>query len=293
MNKKTTEKRTRGKKKENPLSASSETTPQVYYGIDVKSLIHFFKPFKCKNKTQKDLLSIINKKDLIIASGPAGVGKSYVTVARALELLKENPTQYKKIIISKPAVEADEHHGFIPGSLREKMEPYVASTLDIIDELIGKQNRLTLEEQEIIQIQPLAFIRGKSINNTILIMEEAQNMTPKQMKTLLTRIGYDSKFIISGDLDQSDKFKNITESGLYDAIKRHKNVEEIGFIEFSEEEIVRNPIISKILANYKPKTPPPPAPPKSRLIPDVKIPTRSETKLEKIGLFQKFLNLFK
>ena len=184
MNRKSSEKKPRGKKRENPLSASSETTPQINYGIDISSLIHFYQPFKCRNKVQKDLLTLINKKEIVIASGPAGVGKSYVTIARALELLKDKASLHKKIIISKPAVEADEHHGFIPGNLREKMEPYVASTLDIIDELIGKQNRLALEEQGVLLVQPLAFIRGKSINNTILVMEEAQNMTPKQMKTL-------------------------------------------------------------------------------------------------------------
>lgn len=289
MNRKSSEKKTRGKRKETSLSASSETTPQVHYGIDISSLIHFYQPFKCRNKVQKDLLALINKKEIVIASGPAGVGKSYVTVARALELLKDKASPYKKIIISKPAIEADEHHGFIPGNLREKMEPYVASTLDIIDELIGKQNRLALEENDVLLIQPLAFIRGKSINNTILVMEEAQNMTPKQMKTLLTRIGHDSKFVISGDLEQSDKFQNEKQSGLYDAIKRHKNIDEIGFIEFTENEIVRHPVISKILANYKIKQsiPPPPPPPKSNI--EGKNPERTKG----VSLFQKFLKMFK
>lgn len=289
MNKKSSERKPRPKRKEDSLSASSQTTPQINYELDISNLIHFFQPFKCKNKTQKDLLTLINKKDLVIASGPAGVGKSYVTVARALELLKDKTTPYKRVIISKPAIEADEHHGFVPGSLREKMEPYVASTLDIIDELIGKQNRLALEEQGILLIQPLAFIRGKSINNTILVMEEAQNMTPKQMKTLLTRIGHDSKFIISGDLDQSDKFQNVTQSGLYDAIKRHKNIDEIGFIEFTGDEIVRHPVISKILANYKPKETQEPTPPQTKMIKEGQNPQ----KVKKVGLFQKFLKMFK
>ena len=289
MNRKSSEKKPRGKKRENPLSASSETTPQINYGIDISSLIHFYQPFKCRNKVQKDLLTLINKKEIVIASGPAGVGKSYVTIARALELLKDKASLHKKIIITKPAVEADEHHGFIPGNLREKMEPYVASTLDIIDELIGKQNRLALEEQGVLLVQPLAFIRGKSINNTILVMEEAQNMTPKQMKTLLTRIGHDSKFIISGDLDQSDKFQNVTQSGLYDAIKRHKNIDEIGFIEFTTDEIVRHPVISKILANYKPKEAERPTAPQTKMIKEGQNPER----VKKVSLLQKFLKMFK
>lgn len=292
MNKKSSERKPR-KRRENPLSASSETETQMNYSIDISSLIRFSQPFKCKNKTQKEFLTLVNNKEIVVASGPAGVGKSYVAIARALELLKDKTTPYNKLIICKPAIEADEHHGFIPGNLREKMEPHISSTLDIIDELIGKVNRLALEENDALLILPLAFMRGKSLNNTVLIMEEAQNTTPRQMKTLLTRIGHDSKFIISGDLDQSDKFQNVTQSGLYDAIKRHKNVDEIGFIEFSEDEIVRNPVISKILANYKPKqlVPPPPEPPKSRLITEGKHPERQE-KPKRGSIFQRILKIF-
>lgn len=206
---------------------------------------------KCKNHNQKDFANLIAEKEIVIASGPAGVGKSYVAVAVAIELLQDKTNPYKKILISTPAEEAGESLGYLPGNLREKMEPYLASTLSIFDKIIGKNKRLLLEESEIIQIQPLGFIRGESIDNTIFLMEEAQNMTPAQMKTLLTRIGENSKFIISGDLDQSDRFKRIEQTGLYDALNRHKNVEAIGFIEFSTKDIVRNPLISKILDNYK------------------------------------------
>lgn len=289
MNRKLSEKKPRGKRRENPLSASSETEKQINYTTDTPSLIRFSQQLKCKNKTQKEFLTLINNKEFVIASGPAGVGKTYISIARALELVKDSSTPYNKVIISKPAIEADEHHGFTPGTLREKMEPYVSSTLDVIDELIGRANRLALEENGTLIIQPLAFIRGKSINKTILVMEEAQNMTPRQMKTLLTRIGYDSKFIISGDLDQSDKFKNVTDSGLYDAIQKHKNIEEIGFIEFNEDEIVRNPIITKILANYKAKQPPTQPQIKTKLIMESKV----TKKPKKAGFFQRFLKLFK
>ena len=233
------------KSEENSLA---KPKPKV---LDLNVILSMREDLKCKNKTQKDLISIINEKEIVIASGPAGVGKSYIAIARALELLKNNKQIYSKIIISKPAVEAEEKHGFLPGDMREKMDPFVASSLDIFDKLIGKTNRLKLEELGLLEVQPLAYIRGKSIDHTILIMEEAQNMSPSQMKTLLTRIGYNSKFIISGDLDQSDRYRNFTQSGLYDAIAKHKNVSEIGFIEFSNEDIVRNPIISKILSNYK------------------------------------------
>ena len=179
------------------------------------------------------------------------MGKSYITIARAIELLQNKTNPYDKIIISKPAVEAGEKHGFLPGDMKEKMEPYVASSIDIIDKIIGKPNRIKLVQLELIMVEPLAFIRGKSIDNAILIMEEAQNMSPEQVKTLLTRIGEHSKFIISGDLDQSDRFKNVKQSGLYDAMKRHRNIDEIGFFQFDNNDIVRNPIICKILNNYE------------------------------------------
>jgi phosphate starvation-inducible PhoH-like protein len=206
---------------------------------------------KCKNKRQKEFANLISEKEIVIAAGPSGVGKSYITIARAIELLQNKTNPYDKIIISKPAVEAGEKHGFLPGDMKEKMEPYVASSIDIIDKIIGKPNRLKLVQLELIMVEPLAFIRGKSIDNSILIMEEAQNMSPEQVKTLLTRIGENSKFVISGDLDQSDKFRNVKQSGLYDAMKRHRNIDEIGFFQFDNNDIVRNPIISKILNNYE------------------------------------------
>lgn len=208
---------------------------------------------KCKNEKQKQYANLITEKEIVIASGPAGTGKSYVSIARGLELLQNKTNPYKKLIISKPAVEAEEKHGFLPGDMKEKMEPYVASSVDIIDKIIGKENRIKLVTSGHIQIEALAFIRGKSIDNAILIMEECQNMSPGQVKTLLTRIGYNSKFILSGDIDQSDKYKRVEDSGLYDVMNRHRNIEEIGFFEFDVDDIVRNPIICKILKNYKPK----------------------------------------
>lgn len=206
---------------------------------------------KCKNTKQKELAKLITDKEIVIASGPAGVGKSYVAIARGIELLFNKSNAYSKLVISTPAVEAEEKHGFLPGDLMEKMAPYVASSLDIVDKILGTQARIKLVEDGVIIIEAIAYIRGKSIDNSILIMEEVQNMSPKQVKTLLTRIGSNSKFILSGDLDQSDRFKDVKESGLYDAVNRHKNIEEIGFVEFGIEDIVRNPIICKILKNYK------------------------------------------
>lgn len=209
---------------------------------------------KCKNQKQKVFANMITDKEIVLATGPAGVGKSYVAIARAIELLQNTSNQYNKILIINPAVEAEEKVGFLPGSLREKLDPFVAPSIDIIDKIVGSGKRVQLEEEGIIVVGGLGFIRGKTIDNTILVMEEAQNMSPNQMKTLLTRIGHSTKFIISGDLDQSDRYTDFRKSGLYDAINKHGKLEAIGTIEFDESEIVRNPLISLILENYKPKT---------------------------------------
>lgn len=206
---------------------------------------------KCKNVKQKEFSNLITDKEIIIATGPAGVGKSYVAIAMAFELIQDDSNNYKHIILINPAVEAEEKYGFMPGTLREKLDPFVGSSIDIIDKIVGVEKRIKLEQEGIVSVGALGFIRGKTIDNSILIMEEAQNMSPHQMKTLLTRIGANSKFIISGDLDQSDRYNDYKQCGLYDVVNRHNNIPEFGFIEFVESDIVRNPLISLILNNYK------------------------------------------
>ena len=206
---------------------------------------------KCKNAKQKEFVNLIKEREIIMCSGPAGVGKSYIAIAAAIQLLQDTTTSYRKILIITPAVEAEENLGFLPGNLKEKLAPYLASSIDIVDKLVSKEKRIKLEESEELIGEALGFIRGKSIDNSILIVEEAQNMSPSQMKTLLTRIGYGSKFIISGDMDQSDRYETMEKTGLYDAMHRHSNIPEIGFFEFDENDIVRNPLITKIVNNYK------------------------------------------
>lgn len=270
-----------------PRSKKNEeaiVVPKTKATFDITTLLHTREELKCKNKTQKELITAINEKEIVIAAGPAGVGKSYVTIARAIELLKSKNNTFSKIIVCTPAVEAEEKLGFLPGDMREKMDPYLASSMDIFDKLIGKANRIKLEELGLLEVQALAYIRGKSIDNTILILEEAQNMSPSQMKTLLTRIGDNSKFIISGDLDQSDRYKNANQSGLYDALIKHRNVQDIGFVEFSIDEIVRNKVISKILANYI-KSEEAPRKEKYQKLVMVEEPKKT--------IFKKFISLFK
>jgi phosphate starvation-inducible PhoH-like protein len=231
-------------------SAKSQEYSEYGFGSPASKILNDKFRLKCKNEAQKEFVRIITDYEIVIAAGPAGTGKSYLSIGRAIELLQNVSNPYSKIIICKPAVEAEEKIGFIPGTEREKLEPHIASSLDILDKMIGQYSRMQLEEKGVLIIQPLGFIRGKTLDNSIIIIEEAQNLSPNQCKTILTRIGNNSKLIISGDIDQSDKYKNLKETGLYDIITRHKNVPEIGFFEFSKADIVRNPIIGKILNNY-------------------------------------------
>jgi len=231
--------------------STTETTKRSSKVREVNVIIPKKVTLKCKNVKQKEFAKLIRENEIVFCSGPAGVGKSYVAIAVALQLLQDNTNSYNKIIVVKPAVEAEENLGFLPGDLKEKMAPYLASSIDIVDKIIGKESRIKLEESEELIVEPLGFIRGKTIDNSILLLEEAQNTSSRQMKTILTRIGYGSKYVVSGDMDQSDKYRDSRQSGLYDAMNRHNNISEIGFFEFDENDIVRNPLITKIVNNYK------------------------------------------
>jgi len=239
---------TKGTRKNTTKTTNQEPEQDVSF---INKVLKTKRRLKCKNVKQKEFANLITDKEIIISSGPAGVGKSFVAIARAIELIQNKTNQHETLVIVKPAVEAGEKLGFIPGDMREKMEPHVASSLDIIDKIIGKSARTQLEDAEIIKVEPLGFLRGKTIDNSIVIVEEVQNMSPEQVKTLLTRIGTNSKYVLSGDLDQSDKYKYVNDSGLYDVMNRHRNITEIGFFEFTNDDIVRNKIISKILDNYE------------------------------------------
>jgi phosphate starvation-inducible PhoH-like protein len=169
-----------------------------------------------------------------------------------LDLLLNPDTPYDKIIIVRPAVESsDAKLGALPGNVREKMDPYVYASFYLLQKLIGKEMTHRLEELGVIEIMSLSFIRGISVDNAILVFEESQNSSPAEMKTLLTRIGFNSKFFVSGDIEQSDKFKQKEKSGLYDAIQRMDNMKEVGIFKFSPEDIVRNPIITEIIKRYE------------------------------------------
>ena len=206
---------------------------------------------KFLTQSQKDYWDILGENEITICIGPAGVGKSYIAMKKAIDLLHDDKNKYEKIIIVRPAVEAEEKLGSLPGDLEQKLDPYIFPSYYLLNKIIGKQARERLKNEEFIEVAALAYMRGWNVDNSILIFEEAQNSTIGQMKLLLTRIGFNSKFFISGDLEQSDKFKNIEHSGLYDAKKRMEGLPNIGIYEFKNpKDIVRNPLITEILHRY-------------------------------------------
>ena len=219
-----------------------------------KDLINSIIKRKQKNKFlsehQEDYYNILKNNQITVASGPAGVGKSFIAMKAAVDLLVDTNNSYEKIIIVRPAVEAEEKLGSLPGNLEEKLDPYIFPSYYLLNKIIGKEAREELKKAEIIEVFALAYMRGMNIDNSILIFEEAQNSTPNQMKLLLTRIGYNSKFFISGDLEQTDRYKDKKQSGLYDAIQKFSNVSDIGVYDFRDAKNVRNPLITKILSEY-------------------------------------------
>ena len=204
------------------------------------------------NEKQKEYYNTLKKHEITICTGPAGSGKSYLGLKCALDLISDPSTPYEKIIIARAAVESAEAKlGLLPGNFEEKMMPYIVPSYYLIDKIVGKETRLKLKELGIIEILPISFMRGMTIDNAVVLLEEAQNCSPNEVKMFLTRIGENSKFIISGDLEQSDIYKNSLKSGLYDVTQRLSDMEEICIYIFSEDDIVRNKIISKILKRYQ------------------------------------------
>ena len=206
---------------------------------------------KFLNDSQKEYWDVLGSNEITLCFGPAGVGKSFIAMKRAVDLLWQEDNKYEKILIVRPAVEAEEKLGSLPGGLEEKLDPYIFQSYYLLNKIIGKEQREKLKDEGYIEVAALAYMRGWNVDNTILVFEEAQNASPAQIKLLLTRIGYNSKFFLSGDLDQSDKFRDKTKSGLYDAKKRLTDLNNVGVFEFSNKDIVRNPIISKILKRYE------------------------------------------
>jgi phosphate starvation-inducible PhoH-like protein len=233
------------------LTTEEPVIPQTFSKKDfINATIKRKQKSKFLSDNQKDYYDILLSNQITICSGPAGVGKSYISMKAAVDLLIDPSNSYEKIIIVRPAVEAEEKLGSLPGNLEEKLDPYIFPSYYLLNKIIGKDSREKLKEAEIIEVFALAYMRGMNIDNSILIFEEAQNATPNQIKLLLTRIGYNSKFFISGDLEQTDRYKDKKQSGLYDALQRFQNVNDIGIYDFRNAKNVRNPLIGKILERY-------------------------------------------
>jgi phosphate starvation-inducible PhoH-like protein len=206
---------------------------------------------KFLSESQKEYYEKLESNQITICSGPAGVGKSYIAMKGAVDLLSDPNTPYEKIIIVRPAVEAEEKLGSLPGNVEEKLDPYIFPSYYLLNKIIGKEDREKLKDIEAIEVFALAYMRGMNIDNSILIFEEAQNSTPSQMKLLLTRIGFNSKFFISGDLEQFDRHKDKTQTGLWDAMKKFRDLPNVGVHEFGDGDVVRNPLITQILKRYE------------------------------------------
>jgi phosphate starvation-inducible PhoH-like protein len=234
---------------------NSPKPEQVDRKLSKKEYINSLVTKKIRNKflteSQKEYYELLTNNQIVLCSGPAGVGKSYISMKAAVDLLLDSNNSYEKLVIVRPAVEAEEKLGSLPGNVEEKLDPYIFPSYYLLNKIVGKEAREKLKEAEIIEVFALAYMRGMNIDNTILIFEEAQNATPNQMKLLLTRIGYNSKFFISGDLEQTDRYKDKRQSGLWDALQRFKNVDDVGVFEFSDKDVVRNPLISKLLKRYE------------------------------------------
>lgn len=210
-------------------------------------------PIKAKTINQQKLVDLAKDNDLVFALGPAGTGKTFISVAMAVKALKNK--QVKKIIITRPAVEAGENLGFLPGDLKEKIDPYLRPIYDALNDMIPFEKLQYYMEREIIEIAPLAYMRGRTLNNAFILLDEGQNTTPMQMKMFLTRMGPDSKMIVTGDTSQIDLPRN-QRSGLKEAIRILSDVKGIGFVELSERDVVRHRLVRDIIEAYEKETNP-------------------------------------
>jgi phosphate starvation-inducible PhoH-like protein len=205
------------------------------------------KPIRVKTIGQKQYVNMIRKKDIVFGIGPAGTGKTYLAVVLAVTALKEG--RVKRIVLTRPAVEAGESLGFLPGDLQEKVDPYLRPLYDALNDVLGPEQVAKALERGLIEIAPLAYMRGRTLDDSFIILDEAQNTTPEQMKMFLTRLGFGSKMVITGDVTQIDLPRGKT-SGLIEAQRILQHIEEIGMIQFAETDVVRHSLVQKIIVAY-------------------------------------------
>lgn len=206
------------------------------------------RPIKSRSENQQRLIDAFNKSDMIFAVGPAGTGKTYLSIALAVKALKEKAI--KRIILSRPAVEAGEKLGFLPGDMKDKIDPYLQPLYDALQDMLPATRLSDLMEKHIIQIAPLAFMRGRTLSDAVVILDEAQNTTTAQIRMFLTRMGWNTKMIITGDMTQIDLPKEY-KSGLKEALRILKGVEGISVIELTKKDIVRHQLVTRIVNAYE------------------------------------------
>lgn len=205
-------------------------------------------PIRVKTLGQKEYVSAIKRHDLVFGIGPAGTGKTFLAVVKAVHALRRG--HVKRIILTRPAVEAGESLGFLPGDLKEKVDPYLRPLYDSLHYVLGKEHTARLQEREVIEIAPLAYMRGRTLDDAFVILDEAQNTTPEQMKMFLTRLGFGSKMIITGDITQIDLPKGV-QSGLKVAKQKLQHIENIAFIYLDHTDVVRHPLVQQIIEAYE------------------------------------------
>lgn len=206
------------------------------------------RPIKPRSQNQQRLIEAYQQNDMVFAVGPAGTGKTYLSIALAVKALKEKTA--KKIILSRPAVEAGEKLGFLPGDMKDKIDPYLQPLYDALEDMLPQVKLQDMMEKHVIQIAPLAFMRGRTLNDAVVILDEAQNTTPAQIRMFLTRMGWNTKMIITGDMTQID-LPHSQKSGLIEALHILNNVEGIGVVNLDSRDIVRHKLVTRIVNAYE------------------------------------------
>jgi len=222
------------------------TRDEIPEGVVVYALSG--RAIKARSENQQKLINAYNENDMVFAVGPAGTGKTYLSIALAVKALKDK--EAKKIILSRPAVEAGEKLGFLPGDMKDKIDPYLQPLYDALEDMIPQVKLQDMMEKRVIQIAPLAFMRGRTLNDAIVILDEAQNTTPAQIRMFLTRMGWNTKMIITGDMTQID-LPHSQKSGLVEALHILNGVEGIGVVNLAQKDIVRHKLVTKIVNAYE------------------------------------------
>ena len=232
------------------LSLTKEHVSDALVTLDDDVICHTIngKPVKPKTLGQKKYIDNIRNKMIVFGIGPAGTGKTYLAMAQAITAFKNDDVQ--RIILTRPAIEAGEKLGFLPGDLQQKIDPYLRPLYDALYQIMGADSFLKNQEKGLIEVAPLAYMRGRTLDNAFIILDEAQNTTPAQMKMFLTRIGFGSKVVITGDMTQKDLLPDQV-SGLDVAIRVLKDIDEIGFSYLTSQDVVRHPLVQKIVQAYE------------------------------------------